>query len=121
MRRSVLQGLLSFLVVILLGALPVRAQQNGDASGSYAVSDADGAATSGASGERPRRVGSPYVELDSWIYPAIERLAALGNIQDEFLGMRPWTRVECARLVQQAGDLIETARRGPAPIAIIGY
>jgi hypothetical protein len=114
-RRSVLQGLLSFLAVILLGALPVRAQQNGDALGSYAVSDADGAQIGGGPSERPRRVGSPYVELDSWIYPAIERLAALGYIQDEFLGMRPWTRVECARLVQQAGDLIDLGRRGPAP------
>jgi Capsule assembly protein Wzi len=79
------------------------------------VSDADGAQIGGGPSERPRRVGSPYVELDSWIYPAIERLAALGYIQDEFLGMRPWTRVECARLVQQAGDLIEIGRRGPAP------
>jgi hypothetical protein len=114
-RSSILQIRLYFMVIILLGALRVRAQQNGDASGSYAVSEADGAQIGGGPSERPRRVGSPYVELDSWIYPAIERLAALGYIQDEFLGMRPWTRVECARLVQQAGDLIDTARRGPAP------
>ena len=32
------------------------------------------------------RTGSPYVELDSWIYPAIERLAALGYIRMAFLG-----------------------------------
>ncbi len=61
--------------------------------------------------ERPDRrstsVGSPYVELDSWIYPAIERLAALGYIHSEFLGMRPWTRIECAQLVQEAGDAIQ--------------
>jgi membrane-associated phospholipid phosphatase len=50
--------------------------------------------------------GSPYVELDSWIYPAIERLAALGYIHSEFLGMRPWTRIECAQLVEEAGDAI---------------
>jgi membrane-associated phospholipid phosphatase len=31
--------------------------------------------------------GSPYVELDSWIYPALERLAALGYINSEFLAM----------------------------------
>jgi hypothetical protein len=92
-----------------------RAQQNGNASATYAVNDGDGAQIGGAASAPPRRVGSPYVELDSWIYPAIERLAALGYIQDQFLGMRPWTRVECARLVQQASDLIDSARRGPAP------
>jgi Capsule assembly protein Wzi/PAP2 superfamily len=50
--------------------------------------------------------GSPYVELDSWIYPAIERLAALNYIRSAFLGMRPWTRIECAHLVDEAGDQI---------------
>jgi membrane-associated phospholipid phosphatase len=50
--------------------------------------------------------GSPYVELDSWIYPAIERLAALGYIRMAFLGMRPWTRIECAHLVEEASDRI---------------
>jgi hypothetical protein len=52
-------------------------------------------------------VGSPYVELDSWIYPAIERLAALGYIRSAFLGARPWTRLECAHLVDEAGDKIQ--------------
>ena len=50
--------------------------------------------------------GSPYVELDSWVYPAIERLAAMGYIHSEYLGMRPWTRIECAHLVEEAGDEI---------------
>src|SRR5713226_1976085 len=48
--------------------------------------------------------GAPYIPLDSWIYPAMERLAGLGLLSDEFLGMRPWTRNECARLVNQAAD-----------------
>jgi hypothetical protein len=51
-------------------------------------------------------LGSPYVPLDSWIYPAMERLAGLGLINDEFMGMRPWTRNECARLVNDAADLV---------------
>jgi hypothetical protein len=61
---------------------------------------------SGEKGEDPRNLGSPYVLLDSWIYPALERLAALGYINTEFLGMRPWTRKECARLVEEAGEII---------------
>jgi len=49
-------------------------------------------------------LGSPYVPLDSWIYPAMERLAALGLLNDEFMGMRPWTRLECARTVSEVAD-----------------
>ena len=50
--------------------------------------------------------GSPYVPLDSWIYPAFERLAAAGYIQTQMLGMRPWTRSECARLLDEARDSV---------------
>src|SRR5258707_5267540 len=49
-------------------------------------------------------LGSPYIPLDSWVYPAIERLAGLGLLNDEFMGLRPWTRSECARLVGDAAD-----------------
>jgi Capsule assembly protein Wzi/PAP2 superfamily len=45
---------------------------------------------------------SPYVPVDSWIYPAFERLFALGAIPSGFLGQRPWTRAECARLLEEA-------------------
>jgi membrane-associated phospholipid phosphatase len=55
---------------------------------------------------RPRLPGSPYVPLESWVYPAIERLAAQGLIDTAFLGTRPWTRTECALLVQAAGDRV---------------
>ena len=51
-----------------------------------------------------RFMGSPYVPLDSWVYPALTRLAALGYVDSDFEGMRPWTRLECARLVEEAGD-----------------
>jgi len=50
-------------------------------------------------------LGSPYVPLDSWIYPAMERLAALGYVKTASLGIRPWTRLECARLLGEATDL----------------
>jgi hypothetical protein len=36
--------------------------------------------TSHTPNDKPRRVGSPFVELHSWIYPAMERLAALGLV-----------------------------------------
>jgi len=52
--------------------------------------------------------GSPYVPLDSWIYPAFDRLVGMGLIDSGFAAMRPWTRLECARLVGEAGERIET-------------
>lgn len=53
----------------------------------------------------PSFMGSPYVPLDSWVYPALERLAALGYVKTDSLGIRPWTRLECARLLTEAGEL----------------
>ncbi len=50
----------------------------------------------------PQNLGTPYVPLDSWIYPALDRLAALGLIDSAFAGMRPWTRRECLRQLQEA-------------------
>ena len=52
----------------------------------------------------PGFMGSPYVPLDSWIYPALERLAALGYVKTASLGIRPWTRLECARLLAEASE-----------------
>jgi membrane-associated phospholipid phosphatase len=54
---------------------------------------------------QPSYMGSPYVPLDSWIYPALERLAALGYVRTAILGLRPWTRLECARLLGEAAEL----------------
>lgn len=45
---------------------------------------------------------SRYVPMESWVYPALDRLAALGVVHTNFQGLRPWTRTECARLVTEA-------------------
>ena len=58
-------------------------------------------------GPLEKRVGSPYVELDSWIYPVLDRMAALGYMHFEFSDMRPWTRIECARMTQEAGKALD--------------
>src|SRR5437879_8546028 len=44
---------------------------------------------------------SPYVPVDSWVYPAFDRLAALGIVPSAILGIKPWTRKECARLLEE--------------------
>lgn len=59
-------------------------------------------------------MGSPYVPLDSWVYPALTRLAALGYVNSDAEGMRPWTRMECARLVEEAGDQLSEDQDGPS-------
>jgi hypothetical protein len=68
---------------------------------------------------RVRNMGSPYVPLDSWIYPAMDRLTALGYIHSGFADMRPWTRMECARQLEEAEDKVaqsEDSDRGAAAI-----
>jgi len=57
----------------------------------------------------PSAMGSPYVPLDSWIYPLLDRLAAQGLFDQAMLGMKPWTRLECARFVSEAGDRLQDA------------
>jgi membrane-associated phospholipid phosphatase len=52
----------------------------------------------------PENMGSPYVPLESWVYPVFDRLAALGYTQTAFVGLRPWTRMECARLVEETAE-----------------
>jgi membrane-associated phospholipid phosphatase len=49
-------------------------------------------------------LGSAYVPIDSWVYPAFDRLIALGLIQDAYIGLRPWTRLECSRLLGEAEE-----------------
>lgn len=60
----------------------------------------------------PRKMGSSYVPLDNWIYPALERLAALGYLQTAYLGIRPWTRMECSRLLEEFEEEARYERDG---------
>ena len=48
--------------------------------------------------------GSSYVPMDSWIYGALDRLAALGMIPSQTSGLRPWTRAECRRQLLEARE-----------------
>src|SRR6202046_27282 len=60
--------------------------------------------------DRPRQsMGATFVPLDSWVYPALNRLAGLGYVHTEIAGLSPWTRMECARLIEEASEELETA------------
>jgi membrane-associated phospholipid phosphatase len=57
-------------------------------------------------GANTENLSSPYVPMDSWVYPAFERLGGLGLINSGLFGLRPWTRRECARLLEEAADSV---------------
>jgi Capsule assembly protein Wzi/PAP2 superfamily len=46
--------------------------------------------------------GSTYLPLDSWVYPALQRLFAAGYIRNQFLGLRPWTRTAISSMLTEA-------------------
>lgn len=54
----------------------------------------------------PGPVGPVFVPLDSWVYPALTRLAALGFVSSQASGLRPWTRQECMRQLREAEETI---------------
>jgi Capsule assembly protein Wzi len=53
-------------------------------------------------------ISSPYVPIDNWIYPALDRLHALGYIDTAYLGLRPWTRLSIAHMLELSADDIDT-------------
>ncbi len=55
----------------------------------------------------PDTIGSTNVPMDSWIYPALERLGAMGFIPGQSLAIRPWTRQECLRQLRLAENLAD--------------
>jgi hypothetical protein len=55
----------------------------------------------------PDTIGSTNVPMDSWIYPALERLAAMGFIPGQSSAIRPWTRQECLRQLRLAENLAD--------------
>ncbi len=50
-------------------------------------------------------IGPAYVPLDSWVYPVVKRLAAMGYAPDVESLVAPWTREQCSILVAEAEDI----------------
>jgi hypothetical protein len=53
--------------------------------------------------------GSTYVSFDNWIYPAFDRLHALGYVDTAYLGLRPWTRLACLHMLQETSEKLAGA------------
>jgi hypothetical protein len=62
----------------------------------------------------PSVLASPYVPVDSWVYPAVLRLYSLGFVDSVFIGMRPYTRASIDHMLDEAGARIEDADPGSA-------
>jgi hypothetical protein len=71
------------------------------------------AGTPPASVCEPAVLGSPFIPVDSWVYPAMMRLYGLGYVDRIFLGLRPWTRGSVARMLEDAAVRIDDADPGP--------
>ena len=90
------RGLKLLLVLGLMTAMSVASAQN-SMPGPLPTPESSGSA------------GSVYVSLDSWIYPAFDRLYALGYADTAFLGLRPWTRLSCLHILEETQDKIDLA------------
>src|SRR5664280_1693213 len=45
-----------------------------------------------------------YVPMDSWVYPALDRLHGLGYLNSTFFGLRPWTRRSIQRMLDETSQ-----------------
>jgi Capsule assembly protein Wzi len=64
---------------------------------------------SGSEPDQTSNYGLVYVPLDSWVYPAFERLFSLGYADSAYLGMRPWTRTSCLQILQETYPKLQDA------------
>ncbi len=105
--------MMAVTLAICAGSLRLAAEQPG-ASDSAAQSG--GASASDRTCE-PSRLGSPYIPVDSWMYPAMLRLYSLGYVDDMFIGLRPWTRASVMHMLEDAGELLEDRENEGDPAA----
>lgn len=56
---------------------------------------------------------SAQVPLDSWIYPALDKLEGLGLVESSLQGTRPFTRLEAARQVGEARTKADAGEASP--------
>ena len=62
----------------------------------------------------PSVAGSPYIPVDSWVYPAVLRLYSLGYVDTVYLGMRPWTRSSLNSTLDEVSNRLEDYAPSPA-------
>jgi hypothetical protein len=103
---SIVQSAIVLAGLILMTAIPILAEQPAmpEVTG-QSERDSGGSATVCETST----LGSPYIPVDSWVYPAVLRLYSLGYIDHVYLGMRPWTRASLSNMLQDIDAQIEDA------------
>jgi hypothetical protein len=107
----------ALLAGLLLFATPsLRAEQPGQPQATGQQGNGPAAKETGRPESvcEPSLLDSPYIPVDSWVYPAVWRLYSLGFIDTVYLGMRPYTRSSVDHMLEDAGARIEDADPGPA-------
>ncbi len=51
--------------------------------------------------------GSTYLPMDSWVYPALDRLSSLGYLDTAFFNIRPFTRNSIVHMLQETAGKID--------------
>jgi Capsule assembly protein Wzi len=97
--------LTTFLLVSLVSTTMLRASDPANPPDTHLRNAADMAST--------------YVPIESWVYPAFDRLAAEGYVPSAIVSLRPWTRLGCARLVKEAEKLVADDPKAPADAATL--
>ncbi|WP_263354659.1 capsule assembly Wzi family protein [Acidicapsa acidisoli] len=99
-----------FLLVgtlLTLSAAPMFAESPGE-TGPNADVDANSPAAPVAPCQTAE-LGSPYIPMDSWVYPSLARLYSLGYVDLAFLGLRPWTRASVLHMLEETSAHLEDA------------
>src|SRR5271165_4349822 len=109
---AVLAGLLSLASLFLITANSLAAEQPGAPDGAGQLGGHDPGRPAPVC--EPSKLDSPYIPVDSWVYPAVSRLYSLGFVDTVYLGMRPWTRSSVEHMLEETGARIEDADAGPA-------
>jgi hypothetical protein len=109
-RNPVLQIAAVLAGVVLFAANSSLAEQ----PGAPQAASAQAASAQAVSVCEPSLLDSPYIPVDSWVYPAVWRLYGLGFVDTVYLGMRPYTRSSLDHMLEEAGARIQDADPGPA-------
>jgi len=64
-------------------------------------------------------MASTYVPIESWVYPAFDRLAAEGYVPSAIFSLRPWTRMACVRMLREAEKRIANDQKPPSDAATL--
>jgi len=96
--------------LLLVAVVSVEAQTPAASSPApQTVTMPDHGSTPPASVCSPASMASPYIPVDSWIYPAVMRLYSMGYVDTVYLGMRPWTRSSVSHMLESTAAQIEDA------------